>query len=268
MKKKNYIVYSILLFILFVFLIGSFGIQICVIKTVSDIYTEEHIQGSVLQELLYNYDTNQQTEILNNVKHSKYIDRITQKCLNVIIFNVTNDCYKNLHIDKELNGIIENNLAGVEEKEKKFIASSFEREDYQGIIDRVTDALNSGWKNEKIIVIIYAIYTNTIYRIFNILLIALIIYKLYRESEQKYKAIGNVGIALFSSSVILFVITYIIKIFKRNISSMLLGGTMDFSVRYMHNMRSYWSYIYNIGFNYEASSKEKRKRIKRKYIKI
>ena len=105
----------------FTIFIGSFCAKNIVVKTISNELTKKYVSGYILDEMIGKYDTDTILEFSRKVNSNKQIDSITNKFLDVVIFNLENDCYKNIHIDYELNIIMKDVLTDVSSTSQKYI---------------------------------------------------------------------------------------------------------------------------------------------------
>lgn len=211
---------NILLTILFIIFFGSIGIDVIVVQTMSDTYTEKYVTGYILDDIILDNNLEDLDDVCNHIKDSKNIDKITYKFLRTISFNIVNDCYKNLRIDNYLKDIIEKDLANISDSKKIYLINNFNTKYFQNTCDRVTDSLNNGWKNSRIIVILYSIFSSFAFRFVILSLILLIIIK----SKYKIcKKVCNVGISLLGTSVAFGFFSIILKLLEWKILELALG---------------------------------------------
>ena len=90
MKKCTKIIFSILLTISLILVTMSFIGENIVVKTFSQEILSKKISGYFLDEIVYDVDIEELGKIEDNVRASKYTDRITSKFIRVIVENVGN----------------------------------------------------------------------------------------------------------------------------------------------------------------------------------
>lgn len=214
----------VILTILFVLFFGSIGMDIIVVQTMSDTYTKKYVTGYILDDILLDDNLEDLDEICNLVENSRNIDKITYKFLRTLSFNIVNDCYKNLRIDKYLKDVIENDLSDISESKKVYLIRNFSTKSFQDNCDQITDSLNNGWDSTKIIVILYAIFSSFVFRIITLALILFILHNIIKGQCRTSKKICDCGISLFSTSMIFGLVSLMIKLLERKITDIALGG--------------------------------------------
>lgn len=221
---------TIILTMLLVLLLGSFGVDMVIVQTLSDIYTQKYVTGYFLDDLILSGSMEELDDICNRIKKSDNIDKITYNYLQTVSFNVMNDCYKNLDIEKYLNNIIEKDLENIE-KEKKVYLQNLNMKYFQDTCDRVTNSLNNGWQTAKIVIILYAIFSSTIFRIIVALMILIDLYMILKEKKDIHKKICTIGISVIVSSLVMALLIVFIKIFEWEFSNIALGMTSGIRIR-------------------------------------
>lgn len=211
----------------FTIFIGSFCAKNIVVKTISNELTKKYVSGYILDEMIGKYDTDTILEFSRKVNSNKQIDSITNKFLDVVIFNLENDCYKNIHIDYELNIIMKDVLTDVSSTSQKYIELSVQRDNFQEIVNKITDSINNSFNNLRLFVIFYGIVTSIKFRMILLVLIITTLINIAMINNSRIKTIIHIGIDILFASGIVGILAVIVKLLTNLLRQRVFGGRIS-----------------------------------------
>lgn len=233
MKRFFNIVLTIILTILIIVIIGSFGIESSLTKTLSDTFTQKQIASYILDEAIKNYEIDELSEVNENIKSSKYIDTITNKFIKVIVLDISNNKDTNIDISKELNKIIEKDIDGISKDDKETIKEAVDKIDFNSMKDRFVKIIKNNL-NENVVVIlkVYNVVTNVWLRIVTTILTICGIVIIFKINDNKFNAMSKIGISSIISSIIIIIGTIFTNIEAWHLTNRLLGRTTNINTTF------------------------------------
>lgn len=222
MKKFLAILLKILLPILLILVTMSFIIENIAVKTISNDIVTKRIEGYMLDEIINKVDDDKLFEIAEKIENSKYIEKITQKYLDVISSNSSNTNYENIDITEEINLILEKDLENELPEDIKNNVINYMSEKSAELQSRLEIGLE-----EPVIEIlnIYSVYTSFAFRISLIILCIIDIIGLILL--EKYNSLKSIQIAILITAILTICLFIAIKLLSPYIEQRLSGGWID-----------------------------------------
>lgn len=219
------IILKILLPILLILITMSFSVESTIVKTISDDIMAKRVSGYILDEIIDDYNVDELGEIQDNIRSSKYIEKITSKYIDLVLDIVEN---KNSKIDiaKEINLIIENILPeDITQSQEVAIYANLQNQSLY-IADVLESNIPSNYGSVFIFILkVYDIFTNIIFRIITIVLLLIDI--LLLVILEKYKSLKSFEIGTIITAIFSIIILITIKLSSRFIEQRLSGGWID-----------------------------------------
>lgn len=221
------LILKILLPILLLIITLSFIFENMIVKTITKEIMSKKISGYILDEIIYDFNSDELFEIEKNIRKNKNCEKITSKYINIIISNIINEENVNLDIEKEIKSIIEKELNNkIDENKKENIYNYLE---HQNIVlaNRLKSNIPFGYSEYDLNLFLktYQILTNIIFRI--IIFIIIIFDILIIIFLEKNKSINIFKISLLITGVISLIIFIIIKLASNYIEQNITGGWVD-----------------------------------------
>ena len=222
MKKILAILLKILLPLILILLTMSFIIENIAVKTISNDIITKRIEGYMLDEIINKVDDDKFFEIAEKIENSKYIEKITQKYLDVISSNSSNMNYENIDITEEINLILEKDLENELPEDIKNNVINYMSEKSAELQNRLEI-----WLEEPVIEIlnIYSIYTNFAFRISLIVLCIIDIIGLILL--EKYNSLKSIQNAILTTAILTICAFIAVKLLSPYIEQRLSGGWID-----------------------------------------
>ena len=226
MKKCTKIIFSILLTISLILVTMSFIGENIVVKTFSQEILSKKISGYFLDEIVYDVDIEELGKIEDNIRASKYTDRIASKFIRAIVENVGNSDDIKFDISKEVDSLILENMPEKFYSEKADTTKEYLNKNIVRIEKDLEESLIYSFGNSYIIILkLYSILTNIWFRIFMIIICIIAIIALV--VEEKNKAVKAIAISNIITMIVTIITFIIIKLLLNFIDQRLTGGWLS-----------------------------------------
>lgn len=110
MKKWMKGIVSILLTVSFLLITMSFILENTVVKTFSQEILSKKVSGYFLDEVIYDVDIDHLQKIEDNIRNSRYTDKITAKFIQTIVENVGYDKDVEFDVSEEIDALVLENM--------------------------------------------------------------------------------------------------------------------------------------------------------------
>lgn len=221
------IILKILLPILLVAITMSFILENIVTKTITKDIMAKKISGYFLDNIIYDFDIDTLEKIENEIRTSRYTEKVTSKYIDILINNLVYKENQKLDITDEVTLIIEKELKNEISEEKKSEIHNNLKEQGIRLEERLENSLPIGFDSYNFIFLlkIYSIITSFAFRIITfLLLIANIILIIILE---RFEALKGIQIGISITAIISLIGVILIKIFSNFIEQRLSGGWID-----------------------------------------
>lgn len=212
--------------ILLIIIIMSFSLENMVVKSISKDIISKKVSSYFLDNIIYDFDSDQLVEMANKTKTSKYIEKITSKYIDILIENLINKENQKLDITNEVRQIVETELNDwIPEEKKREICENIQEqsstleekfENLPAMMDTIDFLL---------FVKIYGIAINPIFRV--IIIVLLIINTFTLIILEKEKSIKVFEIGTMITTIISIIAFTLIKVFSAFIEQDFSGGWID-----------------------------------------
>ena len=226
MKKWMKVILSILLTISFLLITMSFILENTVVKTFSQEILSKKISGYFLDEIIYDMDIDQLQRIEDNIRNSRYTDKITSKFIQTIVKNVGYDKDIEFDVSEEIDVLVLENMPQEFYNEKGDAAKEYLNENIGAIEKNLEENLIRALGKPYLTILkLYDALTSIYFRVAMMLICIVTIIVLARI--EKAKALRTFQISSIVTMTVTFLAFISIKLLSNFIDQRFAGGWLS-----------------------------------------
>lgn len=218
---------KILLVLALIITTMSFIVENIAVKTFSQEILSKKVSGYFFDEIIYDIvDIDNLGKIEDNIRNSKYTDKITSKFIKTMIENILYNQNKNLDISKEVDLLILENMPEEIDDEKVENTKEYLERKITNTEKSLEDNFMYSFGDSYLVILkFYNILTNTYFRLVMILLCIINILGLV--ILEKYKSLREFQIIILIIAIFTTIIFATIKLLSNFIDQKLAGGWLS-----------------------------------------
>lgn len=225
-KTITKVLLKLILFLLIIFINISFVIQNIVVNTFSQEILSKKVSGYVLDNIFKEFKLEELENIENNIRKDKQTKIITSKFIKTVSQNIINNEEKDLNIEREIDKLIEKNIAQNVQNEKIKEIKQYTITNLNLSKKNLETTLSDGFGSDYIVILkIYNIITNVSFKIIIMFLIFINVLILYLI--EKIKLLKTIKIITLIISILMLTGFICIKLLFNYIDQILAGGWLQ-----------------------------------------
>lgn len=226
MKKWMKGIVSILLTVSFLLITMSFILENTVVKTFSQEILSKKVSGYFLDEVIYDVDIDHLQKIEDNIRNSRYTDKITAKFIQTIVENVGYDKDVEFDVSEEIDALVLENMPQEFYNEKGKATKEYLNENIGTIEKNLEENLVRAFGKPYLTILkLYDVLTSICLRVAMILIcIVTIIVSIRTEKANALEIFQTSSIVTMTVTLLAFII---IKLLSNVIDQRLAGGWLS-----------------------------------------
>ena len=204
----------------------SFILENTVVKTFSQEILSKKISGYFLDEIIYDMDIDQLQRIEDNIRNSRYTDKITSKFIQTIVKNVGYDKDIEFDVSEEIDALVLENMPQEFYNEKGDAAKEYLNENIGAIEKNLEENLIRALGKPYLTILkLYDALTSIYFRVAMMLICIVTIIVLARI--EKSKALRTFQISSIVTMTVTFLAFISIKLLSNFIDQRFAGGWLS-----------------------------------------